>query len=124
MHTNPLPQPMTQHMTQHMRVILGASSLKAYVTAPKSMHVLGIVRFGQEYGLLATDPEGTYFRVNGSHLAQLDKRSVGRAIELAQRSGGRFALRTEPTDRALPVAAAPPQVSIRKHRHVSQSAAA
>ena len=27
-----------------MRVILGASSLKAYVTAPKTMQVLGIVR--------------------------------------------------------------------------------
>ena len=35
--------------TNPMQVILGVASLKAYVTAPKAFHVLGIVRFGQEY---------------------------------------------------------------------------
>ena len=106
-----------------MRVILGASSLKAYVTAPKSMHVLGIVRFGLEYGLLATGPEGGYFRVNGSRLAPLDRHSVGRAIELAQRGGGRFALR--PAAPAAPaVAPVAPSVSVRKHRHVEPFAQA
>jgi hypothetical protein len=109
-------------------VILGASSLKAYVTAPKYMHVLGIVRFGLEYGLLATDAEGGYYRVNGSRLAPLDKHSVGRAIEQAQRGAGRFALRPQPSDAsAAPAAAmvaalAPPRVSIRKHRHIAESA--
>jgi hypothetical protein len=103
-----------------MRVILGASSLKAYVTAPKFMHVLGIVRFGLEYGLLATDPDGAYFRVNGSRMAPLDRHSVGRAIELAQRGGGRFALR----DTAPSAPQEPPRVSIRKHRHVEPFARA
>ena len=97
-----------------MRIILGASSLKAYVTAPKSMHVLGIVRFGMEYGLLATDPQGRYFRVNGSRLAPLDRYSVDRALQLAQRGGGPFAQRE-----ALPSdPLEPPRVSVRKHRHV------
>lgn len=108
-----------------MRVILGASSLKAYVTAPSFMHVLGIVRFGLEYGLLATDPRGDYFRVNGSRLAPLDRHSVGRAIDLAQRSGGRFALRApEATPFAQPAASQAPSVSIRKHRHVPSGAQA
>lgn len=107
--------------THSMRVILGASSLKAYVTAPKSMHVLGIVRFGQEYGLLATDAYGGYFRVNGSRLAPLDTYSVGRAIELAQRGGGRFALRPDPNGAPAQNAAPamPPRISTRKHRHAS-----
>jgi hypothetical protein len=104
-----------------MRVILGASSLKAYVIAPKSMHVLGIVRFGLEYGLLATDPEGEYYRVNGSHLAPLDRSSVGRAIEMAQRGGGRFALRPEPATRPQQAPPAPPRVSVRRHRHVEHA---
>jgi hypothetical protein len=45
---------------------------------------------------------------------------VGRAIELAQRGGGRFALRPAPAEAAAqPVQ---PQVSVRKHRHVEQHA--
>jgi hypothetical protein len=107
--------------TEPMRIILGASSLKAYVTAPKSMNVLGIVRFGLEYGLLATDAQGGYFRVNGSRMAPLDRHSVARALELAQRGGGRFALRPIAVQSAAPQ---PPQVSIRKHRHVEHYATA
>jgi hypothetical protein len=108
---------------QAMRVILGASSLKAYVTAPKTMHVLGIVRFGQEYGLLATNTEGTFFRVNGSRMAELDTNSVNRAIDIAHRNGVRAGL--GPVDPA-PVASAPPVatplVTVRKHRHVEMQA--
>jgi hypothetical protein len=106
--------------TDPMRIILGASSLKAYVTAPKWMHVLGIVRFGLEYGLLATDPEGFYFRVNGSCVEPLDEQCVQRAIELARRGGGRFALR--PAQPSVPLES--PRISIRKHRHVGQLAEA
>lgn len=112
----------THAASDSMRVILGAASLKAYVTAPKFMHVLGIVRFGLEYGLLATDPDGDYFRVNGSRLAPLDRHSVGRAIALAQRSGGRFALRPAPAEAAAPLVA--PHISVRKYRHVAQGAQA
>ena len=95
----------------HMQVVLGVSSLKAYVTAPKAFHVLGIVRFGQEYGLLATDTHGQYFRVNGSQVAGLDADTVERAIAHAQDRGkSRF--------HAAPGrVTAPPQILVRKHRH-------
>jgi hypothetical protein len=102
-----------------MRVILGASSLKAYVTAPKTMHVLGIVRFGQEYGLLATNSEGTFFRVNGSRMSELDAYSVNRAIGIAHRAGVRAGLGPvgHAHEESTPSAAAP-LVTVRKHRHV------
>ena len=64
-----------------MRVILGASSLMLYVAAPKAFHVLGIVRFGMEYGLLATDVDGLHFRVNGSQSVVLKSRHVHRAMD-------------------------------------------
>ena len=101
-----------------MRVILGASSLKAYVTAPKTMQVLGIVRFGQEYGLLATNTEGLFFRVNGSQVAPLDTSSVNRAIGVAYRAGVRAGLGpAEPRSGASAPPVARPLVSVRKHRH-------
>ena len=106
-----------------MRVILGASSLKAYVTAPKTMHVLGIVRFGQEYGLLATNSEGTFFRVNGSRMAELDTHSVNRALDVAYRNGVRAGLGPvghAPLASAQPVVT--PMVTVRKHRHVAMHA--
>jgi len=103
---------------QAMRVILGASSLKAYVTAPKALHVLGIVRFGQEFGLLATNSEGTFFRVNGSRISELDAFSVRRAMDCAQRAGERNGLGAP----AHPSASTAPQVSVRKHRHVEMLA--
>ncbi|RFO97125.1 hypothetical protein DIC66_08235 [Rhodoferax lacus] len=106
-----------------MRVILGASSLKAYVTAPKTMHVLGIVRFGQEYGLLATNSEGTFFRVNGSSMVALDAYRVHRAIEIAHRNGERAGL--GPVHHAredFAPSGAAPLVSVRKHRHAEMHA--
>jgi hypothetical protein len=96
-----------------MQVILGVASLKAYVTAPKAFHVLGIVRFGQEYGLLATNMDGLYFRVNGSQIAGLDANTVERAIDHAQsRSKSHFYAPGAPAE-----ARATPQVQVRKHRH-------
>jgi hypothetical protein len=98
-----------------MQVILGVASLKAYVTAPKAFHVLGIVRFGQEYGLLATNAEGLYFRVNGSQIAELDASAVERAIDYAQgRIRSQFHAQTPA---AQPAVKAMPQVLVRKHRH-------
>lgn len=104
-----------------MRVILGACSLKAYVTAPKTMHVLGIVRIGQEYGLLANDAAGTFFRVNGSRTDALDTFSVNCAIDVAHCNGVRAGLAPIEDYAGYAVAApamAVPQVTIRKHRHV------
>lgn len=109
-----------------MRVILGASSLRLYVAAPKAFHVLGIVRFGMEYGLLATDANGLYFRVNGSQSVALDSRHVHRAMDRSYGVGGRFTASsanyaaTHPNRNPLVISKATviPQVSIRKHRRV------
>jgi hypothetical protein len=108
--------------SNQMRVILGVSSLKAYVAAPKAFHVLGIVRFGLEYGLLATNADGLYFRVNGSQILALEGDEVRRAINDSYGAGGRFAAgmaqyaATHPNAVALPVSS--PKISIRKHRQV------
>jgi hypothetical protein len=107
--------------SNQMRVILGIFSLKAYVTSPKAFQVMGIVRYGQEYGLLATNEEGLYFRVNGSQILALDNDEVQRAIDFSYGVGGRFAASaahyaaTHPN--ALPVPMKAPKVSFRKHRH-------
>jgi hypothetical protein len=108
-----------------MRVILGVSSLKAYVTAPKAFHVLGIVRFGMEYGLLATNEEGLYFRVNGSQVEALSSALVRRAIDLSYGVGGRLSAGTERYLQTHPNAMPPltqPTVVFRKHRQVPASA--
>lgn len=112
--------------SNQMRVILGVFSLKAYVTSPKAFHVLGIVRYGQEYGLLATNDEGLYFRVNGSQILALDGDEVHRAIDFAYGVGGRYAASaaryasTHPNAEPLPMRA--PKVSFRKHRHMDEPA--
>ena len=113
-----------------MRVILGVSSLKASVTAPRAFHVLGLVRFGLEYGLLATNANGLYFRVNGSHIMALDSDQVRRAIDFSYGAGGRLAAgsanfagaRSTARAPAVPLAPIAPRVFIRKHRHVPLSA--
>jgi hypothetical protein len=112
--------------SNQMRVILGVSSLKAYVASPKSFHVVGIVRFGLEYGLLATNADGLYFRVNGSQIVALDTALVRRAIDYSYGVGGRFAASaaeyaaTHPN--AVPLPLSPPKISIRKHRQVQNYA--
>jgi hypothetical protein len=116
--------------SNQMRVILGVSSLKAYVASPKAFHVLGIVRFGLEYGLLATNADGLYFRVNGSQIMALDNEQVRRAINYSYGEGGRFAASaatyaaTHPNAVPLPQPQPLPKptVSIRKHRQVQATA--
>ncbi len=106
--------------SDQMRVILGVSSLKAYVASPKAFHVLGIVRFGLEYGLLATNADGLYFRVNGSQIMVLDTVQVRRAIDHSYGVGGRFAASSAAYaathTRAVPPVMTAPKVSVRKHR--------
>ena len=112
--------------SNQMRVILGVSSLKAYVASPKAFHVLGIVRFGMEYGLLATNADGLYFRVNGSQIMALDNVQVRRAIEHSYGVGGRFATGAAEYaaghPNAVPLPLSPPKITIRKHRQVQVSA--
>ena len=109
-----------------MRVILGASSLRLYVAAPKAFNVLGIVRFGMEYGLLAKDADGLYFCVNGSQGVVLNSRQVHSAMDRSDGLGGWFAAssaafaatHTIRNPWVIPKSNVIPQVSIRKHRWV------
>ena len=70
-----------------IRIILGSQTVKAYVIAPHSFHVIGIVKFGMEFGLLARSDSGEYARVNGSNTTWLDRSDVELAICKAQLSG-------------------------------------
>lgn len=112
--------------SNQMRVILGVSSLRAYVAAPKAFHVLGIVRFGLEYGLLATNADGLYFRVNGSQIMALQGDEVRRAINYSYGAGGRFAAGTAQYAATHPNAVPPPvsmpKITVRKHRQVQDNA--
>ena len=109
-----------------MRVILGASSLRLYVVAPKALHVLSIVRFGMEYGLLATDVDGLHFRVNDSQSVVLNSRHVHRAMDRSDGLGCRFAAssaafaatHTNRNPWVIPKSTVKPQLTIRKHRRV------
>jgi len=67
-----------------MKVVLRSSRLRAFVVAPMKLKVIGAVYIGQEYGLLATNSEGVYLRVNGSQSVNLDQREVQRALFAAR----------------------------------------
>ena len=70
-----------------MEVVLGSHTIKAFVTAPKEFNVLGIVRLGMEFGLLARTDAGNYVRINGSNVQALDTDDVEAAIERATTFG-------------------------------------
>lgn len=72
---------------QPLQVVLGSQTIKAFVAAPKEFKVLGIVRMGMEFGLLATTVSGTYVRVNGSTVKALSTEAVEEAIKVARSSG-------------------------------------
>jgi hypothetical protein len=102
----------------NMRVVMGSSAIKAFVTAPKSLRIIGIVRMGLEFGLLGQDADGRYLRVNGSQIEPLDRSEVLTAIEFALQSGRRPSSQEAPHDLfAGNPAASKPQVAIRKRRH-------
>jgi hypothetical protein len=99
---------------ESMRVVMGSSSIKAFVAAPKALKVLGIVRLGLEFGLLAQDGAGSYLRVNGSRIETLNGAEVRRAIAFALETGrGPTLPEIHPTPPATK-----PVVAIRKRRHV------
>lgn len=99
-------------MSNEMRVILGASSVKAYVVCSRAYRVLGIVRFGEEYGLLGQDARGCFFRVNGSVVTSLDSRLVLRAIDVANEKWNR-----NEEFRRINASTHAVCVSTKKHRH-------
>lgn len=106
-----------QHVA--MKVVLGSSSIRAFVAAPKHLKVMGVVRMGQEFGLLAMNEAGTYLRVNGSQNQELDPLEVQRALHQARLSGhqGEDHSLLAPTPR--PPSASTPTVAIRKRRRVA-----
>ena len=97
-----------------MKVILGKSHISAFVAAPKTVQVLGIVRLGMEFGLLALNKAGTYLRVNGSQFVELDRDAVQRDIHLAGLIDTR-------STAALKPRCTPAVVVIRKQRRVACS---
>ena len=93
---------------------MGSSAIKAFVAAPKSLKILGIVRMGLEFGLLGQDAEGRYLRVNGSQIEALNSSEVLAAMAYALEMG-----RRSPSQDLLPSpVAAKPVIAIRKRRHV------
>jgi len=70
-----------------LQVILGSQTIKAFVASPKEFKVIGIVRIGLEFGLLATTAAGNYVRVNGSQIEALSNSAVEDAIALARLNG-------------------------------------
>jgi len=72
---------------QSLQVVLGSQTIKAFVAAPKEFKVLGIVRMGMEFGLLATTASGAYVRVNGSTVKALNADQVEEAIRVARATG-------------------------------------
>ena len=99
---------------ESMRVVMGSSAIRAFVAAPKTLKILGVVRLGQEFGLLAQDGAGSYLRVNGSQIENLNSDEVRKAIAFALETGRRP---TQPEIHLDPPLTKP-VVAIRKRRHV------
>lgn len=102
---------------QALQVVLGSQTIKAFVAAPKEFKVLGIVRMGMEFGLLATTAAGAYVRVNGSTVKPLNFEAVEEAIRVARATGrgeSYAASRAHMMSPASPSAS--PAVIVRKRR--------
>jgi hypothetical protein len=97
-----------------LQVVLGSQTIKAFVAAPKEFKVLGIVRMGMEFGLLATTASGTYVRVNGSTVKALSTEAVEEAIRIARSSGRGESYAASRSHNATSTAA--PAVIVRKRR--------
>ena len=100
---------------QPLQVVLGSQTIKAFVAAPKEFKVLGIVRMGMEFGLLATTASGSYVRVNGSTVKALSTEAVEEAIKIA-RSSGRG--ESYAASRSHSTAAAPAVIVRKRRRHI------
>lgn len=101
-----------------LQVILGSQTIKAFVASPKEFKVIGIIRIGLEFGLLATTASGNYVRVNGSLIESLCNADVEDAIALARLNGRG---ESYAASRAHMVAAVP-TVVVRKRRRFSLEA--
>ena len=104
-----------QHSNQALQVVLGSQTIKAFVASPKEFKVLGIVRMGMEFGLLATSASGAYVRVNGSTVQRLNASAVEEAIRVA-RTSGRGESYAASRAHAAPLGPQQPAVIVRKRR--------
>jgi hypothetical protein len=100
---------------QRLQVVLGSQTIKSLVASPKEFKVLGIVRMGMEFGLLAMSATGAYVRVNGSTVQRLNTQAVEEAINLASVSG-RGESYADSRARNSPANAQAPAVIVRKRR--------
>jgi hypothetical protein len=98
-----------------LQVVLGSQTIKAFVAAPKEFKVLGIVRMGMEFGLLATTASGAYVRVNGSMVKALSTEAVEEAIKIA-RSSGRGESYAASRSHSSAASTSTPAVVVRKRR--------
>jgi hypothetical protein len=98
--------------TNLLQVVLGSQTIKAFVAAPKEFKVIGIVRMGIEFGLLATTSAGHYVRVNGSRVEALNTATIEAAILVARNSGRGESYATSRSVAAQVV----PAVIVRKRR--------
>lgn len=69
---------------QTMWVSFGVIIAKAIVLVPKDFDIIGVIRFGMEFGLLARTDSGNYIRINGSEIQRLRKQTVEEAILVAK----------------------------------------
>lgn len=102
---------------QALQVVLGSQTIKAFVAAPKEFKVLGIVRMGMEFGLLATTASGSYVRVNGSTVKPLSSAAVEEAIKIARASGRGESYASSRSHAANP-AATPTVIVHKRRRHI------
>lgn len=101
-----------------MQVVLGSQTIKAFVAAPKEFKVIGIVRMGLEFGLLATTASGNYVRVNGSVIESLNHAEVEAAISVVCATGRGESYAATRMNKAMALA---PTVVVRKRRRLLPS---
>jgi len=102
-----------------LQVVLGSQTIKAFVASPREFKVIGIVRMGMEFGLLALTASGTYVRVNGSVVESLNQRAVLSAIDFACTTGRGESYAASRENRQPDL----PTVVFRKRRHYGASRA-
>lgn len=103
-----------------LQVVLGSQTIKAFVAAPKEFRVIGIVRMGMEFGLLAVTAAGHYVRVNGSVIESLNHALVEEAIHLVCTTGRGESYAATRRHKATPPAQAV-TVVVRKRRQLASN---
>ena len=114
----------TRPAVETLQVVLGSHTVKAFVYAPKDVQVMGIVRCGMEFGLLALTAAGNYLRINGSASQRLNNRDVEAAIGRARLSGRGESFASSRAAGLAPETAPVPTVVQKKHRRIDAGLAA